>query len=236
MLAKRVLREVCIMRRLIHPYIISLTDVFTSKNLEKPDSTDLYIATEFAECGDMYHQREPMTAETIRTLIWQLLVAVNFMHSCHVWHRDIKSENVLLTGSLQAKLCDFGLSRSALETSSYMDAKPTTGRKKKPVLTRQYTKTVVTPSHRAPEVVMSQGQYTSAIDLWSVGCIFWELLVRESHPNHRGPLTKPLFGVRGEPTTPLRGESYISDISSELHEQVLPTKDVFVALCGLASS
>ncbi|KAG0587203.1 hypothetical protein KC19_2G147900 [Ceratodon purpureus] len=231
MLAKRVLREVCIMRRLIHPYIISLTDVFTSKNLEKPDSTDLYIATEFAERGDIYHQSEPMSAEAVRTLIWQLLVSVNYMHSCHVWHRDIKSENVLLMGNLQAKLCDFGLSRSALETSSYMDAKPTNGRKKRPVLTRQYTKTVVTPSHRAPEVVMSQGQYTSAIDVWSVGCIFWELLMRESHPHLRGPFTKPLFGVRGEPTTPLRGESYNSDISSELHEQLDVIFDVIGTPC-----
>ncbi|KAG0613807.1 hypothetical protein M758_6G130700 [Ceratodon purpureus] len=219
LLAKRVLREVCIMRRLIYPYIISLTDVFTSKNLEKPDSTDLYIATEFAERGDLYHQEEQMSPETVRTLIWQLLVSVHYMHACHVWHRDIKSENVLLTGNLQAKLCDFGLSRSALETSSYMDTKPTAGRRKKPVLTRQYTKTVVTPSHRAPEVVMSQGQYTSAIDVWSVGCIFWELLMRQTH-QHRGLVTKPLFGVRGEPSTPLRGESYNNDISSELHDQL----------------
>lgn len=218
-LAKRVLREVCIMRRLIHPYIISLTDVFTSKNLEKPDSTDLYIATEFAERGDLYRQSEPITAETVRTLMWQLLVSVNYMHSCHVWHRDIKSENVLLTENFQSKLCDFGLSRSALETSSFTDAKPT-GRRKKPVLTRQYTKTVVTPSHRAPEVVMSQGQYTSAIDVWSVGCIFWELLMRQGHPQHSGRLSKPLFGVRGEPSTPLRGESYNNDISSELHDQL----------------
>ncbi|XP_024380588.1 mitogen-activated protein kinase mpkB isoform X1 [Physcomitrium patens] len=219
MLAKRVLREVCIMRRLAHPYIISLTDVFSSKNLEKPDSTDLYIATEFAERGDLYHQAESITAETVRTLIWQLLVAVHYMHTCHVWHRDIKSENVLLTGNLQAKLCDFGLSRSALETSSQVDAKPT-GRRKRPVLQRQYTKTVVTPSHRAPEVVMSQGQYTSAIDMWSLGCIFWELLMRQSRPHHCGPVTKPLFGVRGEPSTPSRGETYNSDISSELHDQL----------------
>jgi mitogen-activated protein kinase 1/3 len=175
MLAKRVLREVCIMRRLCHPYIISLTNVFTTPNLEISDSTDLYIATEFAECGDLNHQNEPLTPGALRLLIWQLLVAVQYMHSCHVWHRDIKSENLLLTAKKGVKVCDFGLARSALETSTALEPKPTgrrAGRTKKPMLVRQYTKMVVTPSHRAPEVVMSQGQYTSAIDMWSVGCIF----------------------------------------------------------------
>jgi mitogen-activated protein kinase 1/3 len=89
MLAKRVLREVCIMRRLCHPYIISLTNVFTTPNLEISDSTDLYIATEFAECGDLNHQNEPLTPGALRLLIWQLLVAVQYMHSCHVWHRYV---------------------------------------------------------------------------------------------------------------------------------------------------
>jgi serine/threonine protein kinase len=56
MLAKRVLREVCIMRRLCHPYIISLTNVFTTQNLESSDTTDLYIATEFAERCNSYNQ------------------------------------------------------------------------------------------------------------------------------------------------------------------------------------
>jgi mitogen-activated protein kinase 1/3 len=125
--------------------------------------------------GDLNHQNEPLTPGALRLLIWQLLVAVQYMHSCHVWHRDIKSENLLLTAKKGVKVCDFGLARSALETSTALEPKPTgrrAGRTKKPMLVRQYTKMVVTPSHRAPEVVMSQGQYTSAIDMWSVGCIF----------------------------------------------------------------
>lgn len=39
--------------------------------------------------GDLYHQDEPMSAETVRTLIWQLLSAVRYMHACHVWHRQV---------------------------------------------------------------------------------------------------------------------------------------------------
>eukprot|EP00250_Pteridium_aquilinum_P035508 c9547_g2_i1 orf=2-163(-) len=48
--------------------------------------------------------------------MWQLLLGVNYMHSCKVWHRDIKSENVLLTEKMRVKICDFGLARSAEET------------------------------------------------------------------------------------------------------------------------
>ncbi|KAH8954862.1 hypothetical protein BDL97_08G103600 [Sphagnum fallax] len=234
MLAKRVLREVCIMRRLCHPYIISLTNVFTTPNLEISDSTDLYIATEFAECGDLNHQNEPLTPGALRLLIWQLLVAVQYMHSCHVWHRDIKSENLLLTAKKGVKVCDFGLARSALETSTALEPKPTgrrAGRTKKPMLVRQYTKMVVTPSHRAPEVVMSQGQYTSAIDMWSVGCIFGELLMRQASLQGKGYRAKPLFGVRGEPNTPLVGEAYTDDLDSELHEQLDVTFDVIGTPC-----
>jgi serine/threonine protein kinase len=106
-----------------HLVMHAVTNVFTTPNLEISDSTDLYIATEFAECGDLNHQNEPLTPGALRLLIWQLLVAVQYMHSCHVWHRDIKSENLLVTAKKGVKLCDFGLARSALEVrrSSYSE-------------------------------------------------------------------------------------------------------------------
>ncbi|EFJ19657.1 MAP kinase [Selaginella moellendorffii] len=147
LLAKRVLREVCIMRRLSHRYVITLTDVFISMSMEVSGGIDLYIATEFADGGDMYHLREPLTPEHVKFLMWQLLTGMSYIHSCRVWHRDLKSENILLMADMSVKICDFGLSRSAEE--------------------------VVTPSYRAPEVIMSRGQYSSSIDIWSLGCIFW---------------------------------------------------------------
>lgn len=223
LLAKRVLREVCIMRRLSHPFIISLTDVFTKPSSETRGGLDLYIATEFADWGDMYHLREPITSNHVKILVWQLLVGLKYMHSCRVWHRDIKSENVLLTSRMRVKICDFGLSRSAEEADFGFEPKqaPADSRaRSKKVLTRQYTKMVVTPSYRAPEVIMSKGQYNSTIDIWSVGCIFWELLIRSATPGSSGPPAYPLFGVRGEPTTPQEGASYVKDGHSTLAEQL----------------
>eukprot|EP00250_Pteridium_aquilinum_P016198 c22998_g1_i1 orf=78-1862(+) len=224
LLAKRVLREVCIMRRLSHPHVIALTDVFTFPSLEVGGGLDLYIATEFADGGDMYHLKEPVSANDVKLLLWQLLKGVNYLHSCRVWHRDIKSENILLTSRMHVKICDFGLSRSAEEAASGFEAWKTSVNGKtlpiKKVLTRQYTKMVVTPSYRAPEVIMSRGQYNSTIDIWSLGCIFWELLVRSVNRQISGTLSNPLFGMRGEPVTPEQGEKYAKDTHSPLAEQL----------------
>lgn len=225
LLVKRVLREVCIMRRLSHPYIISLTDVFVNESSECQDGSgiDLYIATEFADWGDIYHFSGPVSANEVKFLLWQLLAGVKYLHSCRVWHRDIKSENVLLTSKMRAKICDFGLSRSAEEAAADFELREAPVDERVPikkVLRRQYTKMVVTPSYRAPEVIMSKGQYNSTIDIWSLGCIFWELLIRSINPHIVGPLPNPLFGVRGEPVTPDEGENYTKDSQSPLAQQL----------------
>lgn len=235
LLAKRVLREVCIMRRLSHPHVISLTDVFTFPSLEGGGGLDLYIATEFANGGDMYHLKESVSANDVKLLLWQLVTGLNYLHSCRVWHRDIKSENILLTSRMHVKICDFGLSRSAEEAASGFEERQTSTNGKtlpiKKVLTRQYTKMVVTPSYRAPEVIMSRGQYNSTIDIWSLGCIFWELLVRSANRQSNGTLANPLFGVRGEPATPEVGEKYAKDIHSPLAEQLNVIFDVIGTPC-----
>ncbi|EFJ08589.1 hypothetical protein SELMODRAFT_131428, partial [Selaginella moellendorffii] len=183
LLAKRVLREVCIMRRLSHRYVITLTDVFISMSMEVSGGIDLYIATEFADGGDMYHLREPLTPQHVKFLMWQLLTGMSYIHSCRVWHRDLKSENILLMADMSVKICDFGLSRSAEE-----------------VKLRYY---------RAPEVIMSRGQYSSSIDIWSLGCIFWNVQTREE-PVTPGQGLDVIFNVIGTP-----GWSDIESVPSE---------------------
>jgi len=87
------------------------------------------------------------------------------MHSAGILHRDLKPRNLLVNGNCDLKICDFGLARADI-----------------PSLTTQsavMTDYIATRWYRAPEVILSWKKYTSAIDVWSVGCILAELLTRK---------------------------------------------------------
>jgi mitogen-activated protein kinase 1/3/mitogen-activated protein kinase 6 len=106
---------------------------------------------------------------------------LKYIHSANVLHRDLKPSNLLLNANCDLKICDFGLARvnSGKNASSVGDAhdmsdgqQPTTN------VSNFMTEYVVTRWYRAPELLLSCAEYTSAIDVWSVGCIFAELLGR----------------------------------------------------------
>jgi mitogen-activated protein kinase 1/3 len=255
--AKRVLRELSILRRTCHPNLVGLRDCFI-----QPSSTgqcrmmngklvncsiDLYIATEFASGGDLFHLRGQLNGNEIASLLWQLLQAVQYLHSLGVWHRDVKSQNAFLTvenGRKVVKLGDFGSARSAISPLNHLihsslghrdrarhlaphpvllptdsfsdllsdrDIDGDTSRQGDPWQDPPMTRVVATPSYRAPEVIMSRGRYTDAMDMWGVGCIFGESLQRLAYvgsattPNLA---VAPLFAIRGMPKTPQDGETF----------------------------
>ena len=82
------------------------------------------------------------------------------MHSAQVIHRDLKPSNLLLNKSCELKICDLGLARGFEDSTNVL------------------TEYVVTRWYRAPEVILNASEYTSAIDVWSIGCIMAELLGR----------------------------------------------------------
>lgn len=98
--------------------------------------------------------------------LYQILRGLKYIHSANVLHRDLKPSNLLLNANCDLKICDFGLARTTSETD-FM------------------TEYVVTRWYRAPELLLNSSEYTAAIDVWSVGCIFMELMDR-----------KPLFPGR----------------------------------------
>lgn len=130
--ARKTLREVCILRRLTgHPCIIRLVDAFVRPSTAGPKalspegvltplSVDVYIAMEPSSDGDLFSLRGHVSAATARSLVGQIASALEYIHKLGVWHRDLKSSNVLLfrdaEGKLVAKLADFGSARSAVSS------------------------------------------------------------------------------------------------------------------------
>ena len=125
--AKRVLREIAILRRTSHPNLIAFRDCFIRPSVTGScrlvngrlvsSSIDLYLATEYAQAGDLFHIRGQLSEDEVRSLMWQLIQAVRYLHRMHVWHRDVKSQNAFITwvnGVRVVKLGDFGSARSAL--------------------------------------------------------------------------------------------------------------------------
>lgn len=279
---KRVLREICILRRLRHPNLIGIRDAFVRPSATGQCrliggklvnlSVDVYIAMELADGGDLFHLRGQMSGEEVRSLVWQLIVTIKYLHSLHVWHRDMKSQNVFLvreSGERVIKIGDFGSARSAtpegyqwVEQSApttkggidkgarraglaelhnadsyqamdeaiqpedlYLQHEPADGQHgSKTGFKAPLTRVVATPCYRAPEVVMSRGGYTASIDMWSLGCIFGELLQRIAHvgsaatPNLQ---VAPLFAIHGLPKTPDAGESFTGGPGSEITRREL---------------
>ena len=95
----------------------------------------------------------------IKCIMHQLLDGLEYLHSNSIMHRDIKGANVLINNEGEVKLADFGLAR--------LPDKQTNPR---------YTNRVATLWYRAPELLLGTQSYTSAVDMWSLGCVFFELL------------------------------------------------------------
>jgi serine/threonine protein kinase len=160
---KRILREIKILKHFDHENIISLMDLIPPRSFDK--FTDVYIVTDLMETDlrQIIKSDQHLTDQHIQYFLYQILRALKYIHSSNVLHRDLKPSNILLNADCELKICDFGLSRGIdFETDNPMMSTPY-------VATRWY---------RAPELLLMWETATKAIDIWSVGCIFAELLGR----------------------------------------------------------
>lgn len=156
---KRTLREMRLLRHFQHENVITLKDVYTSHNTTWQTFSDVYMVMELMDTDlhQVITSGQELTEEHFQYFTFQILRALKHIHGANVIHRDLKPSNILLNGNCDLKICDFGLAR---ENSTTMTAY---------VMTRWY---------RAPEIVLSWKNYTSAVDMWSVGCILGEMLLK----------------------------------------------------------
>ncbi|KDO33774.1 CMGC/MAPK protein kinase [Saprolegnia parasitica CBS 223.65] len=172
--AKRIVREIRLMRHLVHPHIVRVLDVMRPPSLSRFEDT--YIVTDLMETDlhRVIQSHERLDAEHIAYVTYQMLVALRYMHSASVLHRDVKPSNVLINRDCLVKLCDFGLARG-LPQDDAQNAATDTG---------ALTEYVVTRWYRAPELLLSS-KYSYPIDVWSVGCILVEMFTRKAlFPGH----------------------------------------------------
>jgi mitogen-activated protein kinase 1/3 len=162
--AKRILREVRLLRQLKHDNIISILDMYPPASV---DFEDIYIVTDLMETDlhRVIYSKQQLTDEHFQYFIYQLLRGLKYLHSANVVHRDLKPSNILVNKNCDLKICDFGLAR---------------GFRKGGDEDNNLTDYVVTRWYRAPEVVLLASEYTKAIDMWSVGCILCELIGRKA--------------------------------------------------------
>ncbi|TEB15140.1 peptidylprolyl isomerase, partial [Perkinsus sp. BL_2016] len=150
------LREVQALRRLAgHPHIIKLIEV-----LYDEPSGRLALVFELADMN-LYEairgRRHYLPEAKVAKWMYQLLLAVNEIHSKGVFHRDLKLENALLIGDECLKLADLGSCKG--------------------IYSRQpYTEYISTRWYRAPECLLTDGYYSYKMDIWGVGCVFFELM------------------------------------------------------------
>ncbi|XP_071942712.1 cyclin-dependent kinase 2-like isoform X3 [Antedon mediterranea] len=153
------IREIALLKELNHDNIVRLLDVIHNEK-------KLYLVFEFLNQDlKKYMDSAPpsgLPLSLVKSYLYQLLQGVACCHSHRVLHRDLKPQNLLIDKNGSIKLADFGLARAF------------------GLPVRTYTHEVITLWYRAPEILLGSRFYCMPVDIWSLGCIFVEMLTRRA--------------------------------------------------------
>ncbi|SMN18660.1 similar to Saccharomyces cerevisiae YGR040W KSS1 Mitogen-activated protein kinase (MAPK) involved in signal transduction pathways that control filamentous growth and pheromone response [Maudiozyma saulgeensis] len=167
MFVTRTLREIKLLRYFHnHENIISILDKVKPPSIDEMKA--VYLIQELMETDlqkIINNNQQSLSDDHIQYFTYQILRALKSIHSARVIHRDLKPSNLLLNSNCDLKVCDFGLSRCLASSSDTREN-----------LVGFMTEYVATRWYRAPEIMLTFQEYTTAMDIWSVGCILAEML------------------------------------------------------------
>ncbi|KAI1704022.1 protein kinase domain-containing protein [Ditylenchus destructor] len=169
-LARRTLREIRVLRYINHPNIVALRDVFRTDGGQL--GLNVFLVMELME-GSLHHvihgcPSEALEYDLIAHLLFQILRGLRYLHTAGIAHRDLKPSNLLVNSNGDLRIADFGMAKLAIrdrideadECSFYM------------------TQHIATLPYRAPELLFVTPEHSTAVDMWAVGCIFAEMILR----------------------------------------------------------
>jgi serine/threonine protein kinase len=161
------IREINLLRALHHDNIIGLRAIVTS-SISKfgfSEESAVYLAFDYCEFdlyGLLYGAESILSIMHVISYIKQMLIALKVCHDNHIVHRDLKPANLFVTRGNVLRLGDFGLARKIAQDRDVC-----------------YTSKVITLYYRAPELLLGCQAYGYEVDMWSIGCIIYEMITKQ---------------------------------------------------------
>ena len=182
------IREISLLKELNHVNIVKLYEVMHS--VKKLTLVFEYVEQDLKKVIDSTNGKG-VEIKYIKSYLYQLLKGIDYIHKHKVLHRDLKPQNLLINKDNIVKIGDFGLARGY------------------GIPVKNYTHEVVTLWYRPPDVLLGNKTYGTTVDMWSIGCIFAEMV--NGKPlftgNTESDQLKKIFEIKGTPN-----ENYASQL------------------------
>jgi serine/threonine-protein kinase BUR1 len=197
------LREIKLLKQLDHINVLKLEEMAVERPKNASKKTSMFMVTPYMDhdlSGLLENPNVHFTEPQIKCYMKQLLEGCAYLHENRILHRDMKAANLLINNKGILQIADFGLARP------YDDEPPKPGQGGGEA-TRDYTTLVVTRWYRPPELLLQLRRYTTAIDMWGVGCVFGEMfkgkpILAGNSDMHQAQMIFDLVGSPNDQTMP----------------------------------
>ena len=114
------------------------------------------------DLGVIIKSGQSLSDDHIQFFLYQILRGLKYIHSAGIYHRDLKPRNLLVNSNCDLKICDFGLARADIKSLQNNQS--------------ALTDYIATRWYRAPECLLTDGFYNYKMDMWGIGCVFFEVM------------------------------------------------------------